>query len=191
MASDHICPYVSRGGFKLEAALAGFGIRPSDFICADLGCSTGGFTDCLLQHGARLVYAVDTAWGQLDWKLRQDNRVVVMERSNALYTNPAEPCDLVTIDLGWTRQEYAVPAALKWLKSTADSRIISLVKPHYELGLHKTSRGTADPNDASNTLHQVLEQLHQLGASVLNHLPSPIRGTKGGNQEFLVLLARS
>jgi len=191
LMSEPICPYVSRGGFKLEAALAGFGVDPSGCTCADLGCSTGGFTDCLLQRGAARVYAVDTAYGQLAWKLRQDDRVVVMERSNALYTTATEPCDLVTVDMGWTRQEYAVPAALKWLKTTPEARIITLLKPHYELGLSKTTRGVAAKHHLGEILLQVHDQMAQLGATVLSHMSSPIRGAKGGNVEYLVLLARA
>jgi predicted rRNA methylase YqxC with S4 and FtsJ domains len=121
--------YVSRGGQKLRHAIAEFGLDVTGLVCADLGCSTGGFTDCLLQHGASKVFAVDTAYGQLAWKLRKDPRVVVMERSNALHTKPAEEVDLVVVDLGWTTQRQLLPIAASWLKkreragpSTPDAR---------------------------------------------------------------------
>src|SRR5262245_42043324 len=114
-------PYVSRGGLKLAHALREFNINPTSLTCADLGASTGGFTDCLLQHGAAKVYAIDTAYGQLAWKLRQDPRVVVIERSNALHTEPREPVDLVVADLGWTKQSLLIPAALKWLTPAGGS----------------------------------------------------------------------
>ena len=146
--TEENCHYVSRGGIKLEAALTAFALQPNDWICADLGCNVGGFTDCLLQHGAAKVFAVDTGYGTLAWKLRQDKRVSVHERSNALYLDPATlldaekkpantACDLVVIDLGWTRQNLAIPAALRWLRrddvmKTQKARIITLVKPHYE-----------------------------------------------------------
>ena len=124
--------YASRAGIKLEAALDGFGVDVTGRLCADFGCHAGGFTDCLLEHGAACVHAVDTGYGVLDYRLRRDPRVVVMERTNALHAEPpAEPVDMVTIDLGWTRQRFAIPAALRWLGP--GGQIVSLLKPHYEL----------------------------------------------------------
>jgi 23S rRNA (cytidine1920-2'-O)/16S rRNA (cytidine1409-2'-O)-methyltransferase len=115
--ADSDNPFVSRGGLKLRHALGEFGIDPAGLTCADLGCSTGGFTDCLLRAGAARVYAVDTAYGELAWSVRTDPRVRVMERTNALHAEPPEGgVDLVVIDLGWTKQALAVPAALRWLK---------------------------------------------------------------------------
>src|ERR1041384_1734333 len=106
--------YVSRGGLKLAGALDAFNVDVKGWICADLGCNVGGFTDCLLQRGAAKVYAVDTGYGAFAWKLRNDPRVVVMERTNTLYLQPpAVGIDLVVIDLGWTRQIHAIPAALR------------------------------------------------------------------------------
>src|ERR1700690_3710153 len=105
--------YVSRAGQKLEHALRSFAIDPTGKICADLGCSTGGFTDCLLQHGASKVYAVDTGYGVLDWKLRKDSRVVVMERVNAMHVQLPELVDVVSIDVAWTRQRRILPSARK------------------------------------------------------------------------------
>ncbi len=108
--------YVSRAGEKLQAAMEAFGLDVRGAVCADFGCNVGGFTDCLLQHGAGKVYAVDTGYGALAWTLRRDGRVVVLERTNALYAPPPEPVDLVTIDVGWTVQQLIVPAAMRWLR---------------------------------------------------------------------------
>jgi 23S rRNA (cytidine1920-2'-O)/16S rRNA (cytidine1409-2'-O)-methyltransferase len=183
--------YASRAGLKLHAALAAFGIDPAGLTCADLGCSTGGFTDCLLQHEAKHVYAVDTAYGELAWKLRQDPRVTALERSNALHTEPLAACELVTVDLGWTPQRLAIPAAGRWLSDDPSARIISLVKPHYEAsdlargGRHK---GKLDDAQAALIAEQTLQSLEALGYQTLNQISSPIRGGKGGNLEFLVLL---
>jgi 23S rRNA (cytidine1920-2'-O)/16S rRNA (cytidine1409-2'-O)-methyltransferase len=186
-----VCPYVSRGGLKLAAALAAFELDVTGWVCADLGSSTGGFVDCLLQHGAGEVYAIDTAYGELAWKLRQDSRVTVMERSNALHVEPAGLCDLVTIDLGWTRQARAIPAAMAWLKP--GGRMISLVKTHYEAesqALSGRRKGRLDDSEAEHVKTQVLEALPALGVTVRACMASPIRGGKGGNMEFLVLLER-
>src|SRR5215213_1612736 len=104
-------PFVSRAGQKLDHALATFGVDVTGFVCADLGSNTGGFVDCLLQRGADRVYAVDTGYGVLAWRLRKDPRVVVMERTNAMHVRLPEPVDLVTIDVAWTRQRHILPAA--------------------------------------------------------------------------------
>jgi 23S rRNA (cytidine1920-2'-O)/16S rRNA (cytidine1409-2'-O)-methyltransferase len=178
--------YVSRGGEKLAAALDAFGIHPAGLVCADLGASTGGFTDCLLQRGAARVYAVDTAYGQLAWKLRRDDRVTVMERTNALHVQPPPPegVDLVVVDLGWTKQDKAVPAALRWLKR--DGKIITLIKPHYESGRH-----TLDDTEAEAIAGRVLADMPALGVRVIGQVVSPLRGGKGGNAEYLALLTRA
>ncbi|MDX2148723.1 MAG: SAM-dependent methyltransferase [Planctomycetota bacterium] len=142
---DH--PFVSRGGVKLRHALDAFTIDARGLVCADLGASTGGFTDCLLQAGVARVHALDTAYGELAWKLRNDPRVVVRERTNALYAEPpAEGVALVVVDLGWTPQRLVVPAALRWL--APGGRIISLIKPHYERSDRERAAGW-DPALAS------------------------------------------
>ena len=112
-SDDHA--YVSRGGLKLAAALEAFGVSPAGWVCADLGSNVGGFVDCLLRHGAERVYALDTGYGVLAYRLRRDPRVVVRERTNALHAVLPEPVDLVTIDVGWTPQEYILPAAVRML----------------------------------------------------------------------------
>lgn len=182
--SDPGHQYASRGGEKLAAALDTFDINPTGWTCADLGCCTGGFTDCLLQRGAARVYAVDTAYGQLAWKLRRDARVTVMERTNALHVEPPPPggVDLVVVDLGWTKQDKAVPAALRWLKP--DGRVITLIKPHYE-----SARHTLDDAEARAIADRVLADMPAMGVRVIGHILSPLRGEKGGNPEYLALLA--
>ncbi|MEQ8769911.1 MAG: TlyA family RNA methyltransferase [Phycisphaerales bacterium] len=196
-APDPQNPYVSRGGLKLAHALDAFALEVAGFVCADLGCSTGGFTDCLLQRGAARVFAVDTAYGQLAWKLRNDERVTVMERSNALHTDPPEPVDLVVIDLGWTRQDKAIPAALRWTKP--GGRVLSLVKPHYEADKSQLGAGgVLDPDDARRLAEAVRDELPALGVEVLGWAKSPVLGGAAGkrrkrgagNPEWLALLRR-
>jgi 23S rRNA (cytidine1920-2'-O)/16S rRNA (cytidine1409-2'-O)-methyltransferase len=189
-------PYVSRGGLKLAHALREFGVDVGGLACADLGASTGGFTDCLLQHGAAKVYAVDTAYGELAWKLRQNSRVVVVERSNALHVAPPELVDLVVADLGWTKQALLVPAALRWLKArmgeldSKGPRIISLIKPHYEAGAKGESGGVLSEVEAEAVLQRVLGEMPRLGVVVMGVTRSPVLGgSKGkGNVEWLALL---
>ena len=197
------CPYVSRGGLKLRHALDRFGLDVAGMRCADLGASTGGFTDCLLQAGAASVYSVDTAYGQFAWKLRNDERVRVIERTNALHAELPDDLgsgvDLVVIDLGWTKQERAIPAALRWLGP--GGRIVSLIKPHYETPRARVTRGQkVEPLDdatAERVAHEVAARMPGLGVRVLDMVPSPIRGGKTGkgaakgNVEFLILLERA
>jgi 23S rRNA (cytidine1920-2'-O)/16S rRNA (cytidine1409-2'-O)-methyltransferase len=188
-------PFVSRAGLKLEHALREINVNVSDMVCADFGCNIGGFTDCLLQHGASKVYAIDTGYGTLAWKLRNDPRVVVMERTNALHVEPQATVDLVVIDLAWTPQRLAIPAALRWLKDAG--RIISLVKPHYELEEDERKsmlvHGRLDPAEAERVLQRVMDAMSGWGAQPLAYTRSPITGGKSsrggtGNIEFLVLL---
>ena len=189
--SDSTGQYVSRGGLKLAAAIRGFDMDCTDLICADFGCNIGGFTDCLLAHGAAKVYAVDTGYGTLAWKLRKDPRVVVMERTNALYTDPPEAVDLVTIDVAWTPQNLSVPAAAKWLRPAG--RIISLLKPIFELAkLDPAAVSKRGPKNLTTTQAEeirdlVCGQLARLGFEPEKVIPSPIAG-KGGNTEFLLLI---
>jgi len=220
MSPDHDREYVGRGGLKLAHALRGFGIDPTGRVAADLGCHVGGFTDCLLRHGAARVHAVDTAYGTLAWSLRTDSRVVVHERTNALHARPPAGAgiDLVVLDVGWTPQHLAVPAALRWLDSAAPDQadIVSLVKPQYEpvageiirsgddaagpdRRSHGRRRGTSrttgvlDPEAAELVARQVVETLPDLGVEVLGLTRSPIAGggsrrRRPGNVEYLVHL---
>lgn len=184
-------PYASKGGIKLAHALATFGVSPAGLVCVDLGCSTGGFTDCLLRHGAAKVYAVDTAYGELAWALRKDPRVVVMERENALHASPREPVGLATLDVSWTPTRLAVPAALKWL--APGGRVVALVKPHYEakgLGVTMPRGGVLADDQAEAIARRVIDALPPVGVRVLGETRSPIRGgtKQTGNLEWLVLL---
>jgi len=203
--------FVSRGGLKLHHALATFNINPAGLTCADLGASTGGFTDCLLQAGAARVFAVDTAYGQFAWKLRNDPRITLMERTNALHASPpAGGVDLLVADLGWTPQRLLIPAALKWLKPTPSPPssqppphpplIITLIKPHYELkatGQDLPRGGVLDESASERITSAVIESLPTLGVRVLGLTKSPILGAAAakkresgsGNAEYLALLA--
>lgn len=188
--------FVGRGGEKLRHALTTFGIDGHGLVCADFGCNVGGFTDCLLQAGAAKVYAVDTGYGALAWKLRQDPLVIVMERTNALHADPPELVDLISIDLAWTPQRLAVPAALRWLKPAG--RIITLIKPHYETDpdeKHLLREGVLDEANAERVANRTAERIAHL-AAVLGLTRSPISGgagkkSKRGNAEWLALVARA
>ena len=180
--------FASRAGEKLDAALGAFGLDISSAVCADFGCNVGGFTDCLLQRGAARVYAVDSGYGTLAWTLRQSDRVVVMERTNALHCPPPEPVDLVVVDVAWTPQARIVPAAARWL-GPGGGRIVSLLKPHYELAKVR-GRGLGrriDDAQAEAICLDVCRRLVETGCRVDAAMRSHLRG-KGGNIEFLLLL---
>jgi 23S rRNA (cytidine1920-2'-O)/16S rRNA (cytidine1409-2'-O)-methyltransferase len=181
-------PYVSRGGIKIAAALDEFKVEPTGAICADVGASTGGFTDALLQRGARRVYAIDVGYGQLAWKLRQDERVVVMERVNARYVDRLpEPIDLVTIDASFISLKLLLPVVVKW--TTVPAHLVVLVKPQFEAGRNQVGKGGVVRE--AQVHRQVLEQnvayAQQLGLEILGLMPSPITGP-AGNHEFLLYL---
>ena len=178
-------PYVSRGGQKLAAALDAFGVDAAGKVCADQGSNVGGFVDCLLRRGAARVYAIDTGYGTLNYRLRKDPRVVVMERTNAMHVALPEAVDLVTIDVGWTRQQHVLPNAVRMLKS--GGRIVTLIKPHYEADRKKTKGGVLDAHAAREVLEEVVDRIQDMGLCVEQTLASPIAGQKG-NIEFLALL---
>lgn len=181
--------FVSRAGLKLAGALDHFKMDPKGLICADLGANVGGFTDCLLKRGAQKVYAVDTGYGVLDYKLRKDSRVVVMERMNALHLTLPEPMDLVVIDLGWTPQRLILPRARELIKP--EGWIISLVKPHYEASkeLLQGHGGVLTLEEAETVFHDVIKKIPEWKLAISGWVQSPIQGT-GGNVEYLVLLRR-
>lgn len=180
-------PYVSRGALKLEAAINQLHIDVTRLVCLDVGASTGGFTDCLLQHGAARVYAVDVGYGQLAWQLRQDLRVQVIDRTNIRYmpkeTVP-EDIDLATIDTSFISLKLVVPAVLKFLKP--DSRILALIKPQFEVGKGKVGKGgiVRDPALHEAVIHELSEFFTHIGLSCEAVIPSPIKGQKG-NREFV------
>ncbi len=182
------CPYVSRGGLKLQAALDGFKIDPTGWVCVDLGASTGGFTDCLLQRGAERIYAIDVGYGQLAWKLRSDERVVVMERTNARHLESLpETIDLLVADLSFISLHKVVPA-MKRIAPGAQA--VLLIKPQFEAGPGQVARGGVirDPDLRSETISRVIGELESLGCHSKGTLASPIAGAKKGNIEELILI---
>ncbi|MEW6143996.1 MAG: TlyA family RNA methyltransferase [Thermodesulfobacteriota bacterium] len=180
--------YVSRGGLKLEAALVEFGIDPGGMTAVDIGASTGGFTDCLLKSGAAKVYAVDVGYGQLDWRLRQDPRVIVKEKLNARYIKPediGEPADIVTIDVSFISLSMIIPPALALLKP--GGVLVALIKPQFEVGKGEVGRGGIVRDEAKHreVVGKIRELVQELGLGVLGVIPSPIEGAEG-NKEFLI-----
>ena len=180
--------FVSRAGQKLEQAMATFRIDVAGAVCADLGSNTGGFVDCLLQHGADRIFAVDPSYGVLDYRLRRDPRVVVFERTNALRFVAPELCDLVTIDVGWTPQRLILPAARRCLKP--DGRAVTLVKPQYEARPEQLQAGVVLSAQIAAVLVGCRADIAALGWQIIAETESPIRG-HGGNVEYLWLLAAS
>ena len=189
--------FASRAGEKLDHALETLQVDVGGFRCADFGANVGGFTDCLLKRGAKHVVAIDTGRGVLLWSLRQDDRVEVHERTNALHAQPpTEKVDLVVIDLAWTPQRLAIPAALRWLGPTG--KIITLIKPHYELLESEKSllnKGFLPHEHAHIVQQRVMDAMPQYGAHVIDSTMSPLVGSKTarkrgvpGNLEFLALL---
>ncbi|KAA0257587.1 MAG: TlyA family rRNA (cytidine-2'-O)-methyltransferase [Chloroflexi bacterium] len=194
--------FVSRGGEKLEGALDAFGIDVSGFTCADVGASTGGFTDCLLQRGAAKVYAIDVGKGILHWKLRNDPRVMVMEETNARFVESLpEPVDLVTVDASFISLKVLLPVIKKWFsffplssfdegKKKEERGIVALIKPQFEAGKKEVSRGDGvirDPEVHRQVLVDVLTFAKNEGLGLRGLVRSPLLGPKG-NAEFLVWL---
>lgn len=180
--------FVSRGGDKLDGALEAFELDVSGIVAVDLGANVGGFTDCLLQRGVRRVYAVDTGYGVLAWKLRQDERVVVMERSNALHITLPEKVDLAVIDVGWTPLIRIAPVAFSLLRS--GGQVVALLKPQYEAMSEELENGVVLPECLESVCGRVVQNLGALGIGVQKRVDSTITGS-GGNQEVLVLLRAS
>ena len=187
-----VCPYVSRGGLKLEKALRDFGVRPVGYVCSDSGASTGGFTDCLLQQGAKKVFAIDVGYGQLDWKIRSDERVVVMERTNIRYVTPedlGEPLDLSVIDVSFIGLEIVLPTIKTLLKPDC-GQVLCLVKPQFEAGKENVGKKgvVRDPKIHRMVLDQFVSLAHNLGFTILGLTFSPVKGPEG-NIEFLCHLS--
>ena len=183
MVSDR---FVSRGGEKLQSAIVNFQLSIVNLVVLDVGSSTGGFVDCLLQNGAKKVYAVDTAYGELAWKLRNDHKVVVMERTNILHLQSLpEDVDLITIDAGWTKLELVLPVVKKFLKP--GGVIIALLKPHYEANKKDLVKGVLPLAIAEQVKYQVLEKIVNFQLSIVNCIDSPILGG-AGNKEYLLFV---
>jgi len=183
-------PYVSRGGIKLEHALNRFEVDVTGKITADVGASTGGFTDCLLQRGARRVYAIDVGYGQLAWRLRQDPRVVVMERSNVRYVESLpDPIDLATVDVAFVSLVLILPKVMNLLQPKGE--IIALIKPQFEAGREQVSKGgvVKDPAVHRAVLEKILAWAMNNRLRALGLTPSPLKGP-AGNLEFFAYLSR-
>ena len=192
--------FVSRGGEKLDASLEAFAIDVRGLVCADLGSSTGGFTDCLLQRGAAKVYAIDVGKGILHWKLRNDPRVVVMEETNARYVESLpEPVSLVTVDASFISLKILLPVVKRWLafpvgeKAKEERSVIALIKPQFEAGKKDVARGDGvirDPEIHKQVLQDVLSFAQKEGFQIRKLIKSPLLGPKG-NAEFLVWLGEN
>ena len=181
------CRYVSRGGLKLEKALRDFGVKPDGFVCSDSGASTGGFTDCLLQQGAKKVFAIDVGYGQLDWKIRSDERVVVMERTNIRYVTPeqlGEQLDLSVVDVSFISLKIVLPTIKTLLKP--DGQVLCLIKPQFEAGRDKVGKKgvVREPQTHKEVLDNFVALANSLNFTILGLTFSPVKGPEG-NIEFL------
>ena len=190
---DPAARYVGRGGLKLEKALGEFGVDARAAVCLDVGASTGGFTDCLLQHGARRVVAVDVGHNQIDWRLRTDARVEVREGVNARHLRPedfVEAFDLVTVDVSFISATKVMPALVPLLKD--GGRLVVLVKPQFEVGKGEVGKGgvVRDPAQHARVVEEVNEAARSLGLRLCGVTESPITGTDG-NREFLALYEKA
>ena len=182
-------PFVGRGGEKLDAALDAGMIDPRGWMCLDVGCSTGGFTDCLLQRGAMKVYAVDVGYGQFDWRLRHDPRVVLLERNNIRYMERSavlDPIHLVVIDVSFISLTKVLPAVTQFLRPQA--RVVALIKPQFEVGKGQVGRGgiVRDEGQRTEVAQRVTRFAEELGLRTLKTVPSPIKGKKGNQEIFAI-----
>ena len=180
--------FVSRAGLKLDHALSQFAIDPAGWVCADLGCNAGGFTDCLLQRGAAKVYAIDTGYGALEYKLRKDPRVVVMERTNAMHAELPQPVDFVCVDVAWTRQKRILPAAHRLLKPGGQA--VVLIKPHYEAERAWLVKGILPAERVDEVVEAVRRDIVAAGFDVRAIMPSPIKGGEGNAEALAHLFPR-
>lgn len=185
-------PFVGRGGLKLDAALGHFAIDPSGMIAMDIGCSTGGFTDCLLQRGAARVYAIDVGYGQLDWSLRKDPRVVLLEKTNIRHLEPEaipERIDLVVIDVSFISLTLVLPRAFSFLRQTGE--VLALVKPQFEVGREQVGKGGIVRDEAIrlSAVEKVSVGARETGFVVFGSFLSPLPGQKG-NREYFIHLRR-
>lgn len=182
-------PFVSRGGLKLEGALDNFGLDPAGMVAMDVGASTGGFTDCLLQRGAAKVYAIDVGYGQFDWKLRNDPRVVLVERTNIRHMDNSvvpEPVDLAVIDVSFISLRLVLPKVFELLRKPG-GQVVALVKPQFEVGRSDVGKGgiVRDDSKRREALEDVKSYVTTMGMNVLGQMESPIKGQKG-NIEYLI-----
>lgn len=186
-------PYVSRGGLKLEKALANFDVDVKDCVCTDVGSSTGGFTDCMLQNGAKKIYAIDVGKGQLDWKLRNDSRVVCMEKTNIRYVTPediGEPVDFSSIDVSFISLTKVLVPVRDYLKP--DGQIVALIKPQFEAGRDKVGKKgvVREKSTHREVIRKVMDFAESIGFDVCDLDFSPVKGPEG-NIEYLIHLKKS
>ena len=180
---------VSRAYEKLAFALNYFNVTISEKVCADFGSSKGGFVECLLDNDALKVYSVDTSYGELDWKLRTNPKVIVMERTNAMFVKLGKECDIITIDVSWTKQKNILPNAFANLKK--GGTIVSLLKPQYEASKHMLALGKVNNAYVDGVLASVKTDILKVqGISLKGIVESPILGEKGGNKEFLLFITK-
>ena len=189
----NVCPYVSRGGLKLEKAINEFNIDLTDKVCMDIGASTGGFTDCMLQNGAKKVFSVDVGYGQFAWKLRQDSRVVCMERTNIRYVTKddiGEELDFASIDVSFISLTKVLPVAFSLTKDNGE--VVALIKPQFEAGREQVGKKgvVRDSNVHKEVIEKVIKFSNDIGFGVKNLSFSPIKGPEG-NIEFLVYLSKT
>ena len=186
-------PYVSRGGLKLEKAMKAFAIDLDNYICMDIGASTGGFTDCMLQNGASKVYSIDVGYGQFAWKLRIDDRVVCLERTNVRYVTEEEvpdKCDFSSIDVSFISLTKVIPAVLNLLNENGS--VVALIKPQFEAGREKVGKKgvVRDPNTHKEVIIKIVDYLKSLNLNILNLGFSPIKGPEG-NIEYLIYFTKN
>ena len=177
--------FASRAGLKLDHALSTFAIDVAGAVCADLGANVGGFVDCLLKRGAARVYAVEKGYGVLEWRLRKDPRVVVMERTNAMHAQLPERVDVVSVDVAWTRQRHILPAARRMVKD--GGRVVTLIKPHYEADQKLLSGGVLPEDRVEEVVRLVAREIEGFAFEWVGTVRSPIKGAKG-NVEVLAAL---
>ena len=186
------CPYVSRGGFKLEEGLSHFKIDPTGWVCIDVGASTGGFTDCLLQHNVKKVYAIDVAYGQISWKIRQDSRVVTLERFNARNISSSDiketGIDLAVMDVSFISITTLLPALLPLFREKVN--VLALIKPQFELPKKEVGKGgvVSLPSLHQKAIEKIVGFIDKLGLINNGVIVSPILGPKG-NREFLISIS--
>ena len=194
LVKSNICPYVSRGGLKLEKSMKAWDLNLEDKVCMDIGASTGGFTDCMLQNGASKVYAIDVGYGQLDYKLRIDERVVNMEKCNVRYLDPetiTEPIDFISIDVSFISLKLIFPVCAKVLAD--DGQIVCLVKPQFEAGREQVGKKgiVRDKNVHREVIENVIQYAEDNGFYPVGLTFSPVTGAKGNIEYLLALSKRS
>ncbi|MEW6109151.1 MAG: TlyA family RNA methyltransferase [Nitrospirota bacterium] len=190
---DRDMPYVSRGGVKLEAALNFFKIDPAGMIIMDIGCSTGGFTDCVLKKNARKVYAIDVGYGQFDWSIRHDPRIILMEKTNIRYLDKKsvpDPIDIALIDVSFISLLHVLPKTLEFLKENGE--VLALIKPQFEVGKEMVEKGgiIKDESKRRYAIEKIIDGSEKIGFVPEGIFESPLRGQKG-NIEYFIYLRRT